>query len=139
MVDIKDPLPLVVALHMTTPNAKKIVTLLIELGADLSLPCQDGDSIYTYAEKNNLMIKTIVKVVFSNQNLFSGLRFTEEINDVGLQNGSLLDKLIFKGNFEALSSVKGILSIELLNTPTQNSKLLVYTPLKSLQVYFLEK
>ena len=152
MVDIKDPLPLVVALHMTALDAKKIVTLLLELGADPSLPCQDGDSIYTYARKNNLMVGTqsldevienIYKGFCANPipmqfSKLSGLRFTEEINGVRLQNGSLLDKLIFKGNFEALSSVKSILSIEMLNTPTQDSKLLVYTPTKSFQVYFLE-
>jgi hypothetical protein len=139
----------VVALHLTTPDAEKIVTWLLEMGADLSLPCQDGDSIYTYARKNNLRVGTpslnevIYKSFCANPTsmLFSklsGLRFTEEINGVRLQNGSLLDKLIFKGNFEALSSVKSILSIEMLNTPTQNSKLLVYTPTMSLQVYFLE-
>ena len=150
MVDIKDPLPLVVALHMNTLDANMIVTLLLELGADPSLPCQDGDSIYTYARKNNVWVGTqsleevICKCFCAHPtpmqfSKLSGLRFTEEINDVRLENGSLLDKLIFKGNFEALSSVKSILSIEMLNTPTQDSKLLVYTPSKSLQVYFLEK
>ena len=138
-----------VALHLTTPDAEKIVTWLLDMGADLSLPCQDGDSIYTYARKNNLMVRTLenketlYKAFCANPtplhfSELSGLRFTEEINGVRLQNGSLLDKLIFKGNFEALSSVKSILSIEMLNTPTQNSKLLVYTPTMSLQVYFLE-
>ena len=152
MVDIKGPLPLVVALHMTSLDAS-IVTLLLEMGADLSLPCQDGDSIYTYARKYNLrvgtqsldeVIENIYKGFCANPtpmqfSKLSGLRFTEEINGVRLQNGSLLDKLIFKGNFEALSSVKSILSIELLNTPTQDSKLLVDITSKSLQVYFLKK
>ena len=102
MVDIKDPLPLVVALHMTTPDAKKIVTLLLEMGADLSLPYQDGDSIYTYARKNNLrvgtqsldeIIENIFKGFYANPTpmLFiklSGLRFTWTINGVELKSTS---------------------------------------------------
>ena len=129
---------MLVALHMTTPDAEKIFTLLLELGADLSLPCMEELMVGT-PSLNEVIYKSFcanpTSMLFSK---LSGIRFTEEINGVRLQNGSLLDKLIFKGNFEALSSVKSILSIELLNTPTQDSKLLVYTPSKSFQVYFLE-
>ena len=123
---------------MTTPDSDKIITLLIELGTDLSLPCMQELMVGT-PSLNEVIYKCFcanpTSMLFSK---LSGLRFTEEINGVRLQNGSLLDKLIFKGNFEALSSVKSILSIKMLNTPTQDSKLLVYTPTKSFQVYFLE-
>ena len=89
LFDIKDPLPLVVALHMTTPAAEEIVTLLLELGADLSLSYQDGDS------------KTIFDAIMNES-----IRFTETISGEKLTNGSLLDKLIMEHNLESLNSIR---------------------------------
>ena len=110
-----------VALHLTTPDAEKIVTWLLEMGADLSLPCQDGDSIYTYARKNNLrvgtqsldeVIENIYKGFCANPtpmqfSKLAGLRFTERIYGGGrLENGSLLEKLICDGEFVALETIR---------------------------------
>ena len=120
LIDIKDPLPLVVALHMTNPAAGKIITLLLELGADLSLPFQDGETIYTYAKKNNLMVGTqsldevienIYKGFCANPtpmqfSKLSGLRFTGRINGMRIENGSLLEKLICDGEFVALETIR---------------------------------
>ena len=118
MIDIKEPLPLVVALHMTNPDAKKIVALLLEMGADLSLHCQNGEPIITYARKNNLMVGTVEEVIESLYKGFcanptpmrfsklSGLRFTETIRGVRLENGSLMEKLICEGEFVALETIR---------------------------------
>ena len=104
---------------MTNPDAKKIVALLLEMGADLSLHCQNGEPIITYARKNNLMVGTVEEVIESLYKDFcanptsmlfsklSGLRFTVTIErNVQLENGSLLEKLIGEGEFVALETIR---------------------------------